>query len=43
MKDGRVNPALTVYEVNDIPHLVVVGKDGIIHFILSLVANLLLN
>lgn len=30
MKDGRENPAPTVYGVRYIPHLVVVGKDGII-------------
>lgn len=30
MKDGRENPAPGIYGVRYIPHLVVVGKDGVI-------------
>jgi hypothetical protein len=30
MKDGRENPALSIYGVRYPPHLVVVGKDGVI-------------
>ena len=30
MKDGRENPAPTIYGVKHIPYLVVVGKDAII-------------
>jgi hypothetical protein len=30
MKDGRENPAPSIYGVRYIPHLVIVGKDGIV-------------